>query len=485
MSVLNRAAVELRLFDMARQHVPPEFFANRPQPGPILPDLVPTCGHGPSRGPPVFWNEFLCEPRDKLLQTALLHTEEATVEWEYLCNETNILDRLCKSVEYYRNPEVGQTSACFWECAADQLQLSAHNVSVADVKARCLRWLREKGERYAMGPDCSLPLPPDTPALLDDGSDHGTRCTLGEYVKAARGLSWSEYVDRLERPETWADVLCLFALSEAFGCTIVVLSKTFPYPDFCCRFGKGEGPLLLFANWKGVQFRSLMPRDRWDELYERMKKEKGLEKLDHRLYAGLLRYQDRTDEAIVHSRLETERDPKSLVGHHTWSIVLSDKFRAEEAMQHYLAQLEIAPDHPHSYNGVGTTLHDMRRYEEAILFYKVCVACLLFVFLKHYHKGATVFQPAQQVQPLEPESRLFASEAVRRRRARAPAAAVDASDGPQLVRLLHGAAQRHEEARARRVLFPCSGCRGAVAARLALASRAGPHLLQGVRQGGL
>ncbi len=39
-------------------------------------------------------------------------------------------------------------------------------------------------------------------------------------------------------------------------------------------------------------------------------------------------------------------------------------------MQHYLAQLEIAPDHPHSYNGVGTTLHDMRRYEDAIFFYK-------------------------------------------------------------------------------------------------------------------
>ncbi len=374
MNGLNRATVEQRLFELARKHVPPEFFASRPTAGPPQPDLLPTCGHGAGGGRPVFWTEFLCEPRDKLLQTALMHAEEAMVEWEYLCNETNILDRLCKSVEFYRNPEVGQTPACFWECAADQLQRRspAHaKVTAAEVKCRCLRWMREEGEGHAMGPDCSLPLPPGAPVPeVDDGVDRGTRCTLGEYVAAARGLAWREYVDRLERPETWADVLCLFALSEEFSCTVVVCSKTFPYPDFCCRFGGGEGPQLLLAHWKGVQFRSVLPRDEWDQLYERMKREKGLERLDHRLYAGLLRYQDRAEEAIAHCKLEVERDARSLVGHHTWSIVLSDNFRAEEAMQHYLAQLEIAPDHPHSYNGVGTTLHDMRRYEDAIFFYK-------------------------------------------------------------------------------------------------------------------
>ncbi len=174
----------------------------------------------------------------------------------------------------------------------------------------------------------------------------------------------------MERSETWADVLCLFALAEEFACTVVVCSKTFPFPEFCTRFGSGEGAQLLLAHWKGVQFRSMLPREEWNRVYEAKKAEKGVEAMDHRLYAGLLRYQDRTEEAILHCTFEVQRDPKSLVGHHTWSIVLSDNFRAEEAMQHYLSQLEIAPDHPHSYNGVGTTLHDLRRYDDAIFFYK-------------------------------------------------------------------------------------------------------------------
>jgi tetratricopeptide (TPR) repeat protein len=114
----------------------------------------------------------------------------------------------------------------------------------------------------------------------------------------------------------------------------------------------------------------MLGRDEWEINYQKMIREKGLDRLNHQLYAGLLRYQDRTDEAILHCQIEVQRNPRSLVGHHTWAIVLSDKFRAEEAMQHYLAQLEISPNHPHSYNGVGTTLHDLRRHEDAIFFYQ-------------------------------------------------------------------------------------------------------------------
>ena len=39
-------------------------------------------------------------------------------------------------------------------------------------------------------------------------------------------------------------------------------------------------------------------------------------------------------------------------------------------MGHYLEQLQISPEHPHSFNGIGTTLHDGRRYEDAIFFYQ-------------------------------------------------------------------------------------------------------------------
>lgn len=150
-----------------------------------------------------------------------------------------------------------------------------------------------------------------------------------------------------------------------------------------------------------------------------LKQERGLAALNHRLYAGLLRYQDRTEgsvaarmagmpryslvhsvflaDAILHCQIETRTNPTSLVGHHTWGIVLSDNFRAEEAMQHYLSQLRISPDHPHSYNGVGTTLHDLRRYEDAIFFYKVQVRLLVgaSTALRSLCRVAARVQPAQ------------------------------------------------------------------------------------------
>ncbi len=92
-------------------------------------------------------------------------------------------------------------------------------------------------------------------------------------------------------------------------------------------------------------------------------------------------------DAIIHCQIETRNNPTSLVGHHTWGIVLSDNFRSKEAMQHYLSQLRISADHPHSYNGVGTTLHDLRRYEDAVFFYKVqarvcmCVCVCVCVYV--------------------------------------------------------------------------------------------------------
>jgi tetratricopeptide (TPR) repeat protein len=196
------------------------------------------------------------------------------------------------------------------------------------------------------------------------------RCTLGQYVEAAFGLSWDAWLQRLAQPNTWADAVVLFGVSEAFNCCIVVCSKMFPAPDFFVRFGENSGPELLLSHWQGFQFRSMIPKHEWDELYEEVKALRGVKGMDHRLYSGLLRYQERTEEAILHCQMEIEDHPNSLVGHHTWSIVLSDSFQSGPAMQHYLSQLEIAPNHPHSYNGVGTTLHDLRRFEEAIFFYK-------------------------------------------------------------------------------------------------------------------
>lgn len=219
-----------------------------------------------------------------------------------------------------------------------------------------------------MGPDCSLPV---AVPVADDGVDHGTRCTLGEYVRARWALDWASYC-ALKAAEGWGDELSLFAVSAALQCTVYVCSKTFPYPEFFCQFGD-SGPCLLLGHWqqRTHQFRSLLRKDHWEVEYARLKRERGITHLRHRLYAGMLRYQERSEETIEHCRMEIAEAPLSLVGHHTWAIVLSDNFRAEEAMQHYLCQLLIQPDHPHSYNGIGTTLHDQRRYEDAIFYYQV------------------------------------------------------------------------------------------------------------------
>lgn len=342
-------------------------------------DIRPTCGRGGLGGG--YWRDFHCEPRDKLLQSVevdqgldLVGTDTLVEEYEYLCNETNILDRLFKAYDFYRNPEVGQSRRdCLWEVCADQLNRATKGSSftVDEVRNKCLNWLRAN-QHFPMGPDCSLPTTATTSMGNDDDdeSDRGIRCTLGEYVKARWGLEWSAWVDLKERDS--CDVLCLWAVAECFSCIIYVCSKTFPYPDFFCKFGQA-GPSLLVAHWQKKRhfFRSLIPKAQWEELYARVKQERGIAKMNHRLYAGLLRYQDRAEDAVEHCKMEIQNCPDSLVGHHTWAIVLSDNFKSEEAMQHYLAQLLINPGHPHSYNGVGTTLHDMRRYEEAIFFYKM------------------------------------------------------------------------------------------------------------------
>ncbi len=97
--------------------------------------------------------------------------------------------------------QVGQSSDCLWECCADQLNRSETGrdtrprVSTELLKGKCIDWLRAH-EHYAMGLDCSLPTAQPVP---DDGADHGTRCTLGEYVRARWGLAWHAYVDAMAR----------------------------------------------------------------------------------------------------------------------------------------------------------------------------------------------------------------------------------------------------------------------------------------------
>lgn len=102
-----------------------------------LVDIVPTCGRNAGPSPPCYWQDFLCEPRDKLLQAMVVGPEgdpsarDAQAEFEYLCNETNIIDRvrracivcechaangaapqLFKSYDYFRNPEVMSATLC-------------------------------------------------------------------------------------------------------------------------------------------------------------------------------------------------------------------------------------------------------------------------------------------------------------------------------------------------------------------------------------
>jgi hypothetical protein len=245
-----------------------------------LRDLIPTCGRTPDH-PASFWRDFLCEPRDKLLQSMAVSPDfdglspVPLTEYEYLCNETNILDRLFKAYDYYRNPEVGQTRDCLWECCADQLNralgVGGSPLTTELVKGKCLDWLR-RNAHHRMGPDCSLPVAEPVP---DDGCDHGTRCTLGEYVQARWGLEWTQYVDMKMRG--CADPLCLWAVAEVFGCIIFVCSKTFPYPDFFVKFGQA-GPSLLLGHWQKGQhfFRSLIGKDDWDTLYKRARAERGL-----------------------------------------------------------------------------------------------------------------------------------------------------------------------------------------------------------------
>jgi hypothetical protein len=214
--------------------------------------------------------------------------------------------------------------------------------------------------------------------------DLGTRCTLEEYVVAG-GLTWNDFVDRMAKPETWGDVLCLFAVPQVFNCSVVVCSKTFPFADFCCRFGD-DGPELILAHWKEVQFRSVLQRDEWDVLYQQKKREKGLAGLDHRLYSGLLRYQDRTEEAILHCQLEVQRDAKSLVGHHTWAIVLSDKFRADEVFSanlRFTFYICFAFGNSIVFASSLHILHLFRAFENSIVFASlhICVFTKLTCFL--------------------------------------------------------------------------------------------------------
>lgn len=102
-SSLNRTAVERRLREVAVRAAGARLDeAVKPPGDPALfesVDVIPTCGRTPR--PARYWRDFLCEPVDKLLQTAVVapgagRDVEAPVDYEYLCNETNVLDRLFK-----------------------------------------------------------------------------------------------------------------------------------------------------------------------------------------------------------------------------------------------------------------------------------------------------------------------------------------------------------------------------------------------------
>lgn len=93
--MLGRAALEEKLFALARAHVPAEFFSSKTEEMARVPDMVPVCGQNPTGGRLQYWMDFLLEPADKLLQTCrATEAMEARIEYEYLSNETNILDRL-------------------------------------------------------------------------------------------------------------------------------------------------------------------------------------------------------------------------------------------------------------------------------------------------------------------------------------------------------------------------------------------------------
>jgi hypothetical protein len=98
------------------------------------------------------------------------------------------------------------------------------------VKRACIDWLRQHGD-FAMGPDCSLPVIEGT-VFADALSDQGKRCSLREYARAVwPNSSWEDFVARMERPGVYADPLCLFAVAEVYGCSVVVCSKTFPFAE--------------------------------------------------------------------------------------------------------------------------------------------------------------------------------------------------------------------------------------------------------------
>jgi hypothetical protein len=93
---------------------------------------------------------------------------------------------------------------------------------------------------------------------------------------------------------------------------VALCAKIFPYPDFFCHFGPSP-VCAVVALFQGFQFRSLLARRDWEALYQ-SRLESGIENLSHQLYAGLLRYQEKTEEAIHHCQLEIAANPQSLIG---------------------------------------------------------------------------------------------------------------------------------------------------------------------------
>ena len=248
---MNRVAVEKALWEIAKTSDPNNLRQRKIREEDIeMAVLTPNCG---SQQPPrYYWKDYPCEVFDLLLQTTLIAKQNGAspcvVEFEYLNDQTNVIDRKFKSFEWYRNPEVGQSCHCLWDCVADQLtRRGGLTLEGATVKSKCVAWMTAN-ENYTMPEDCSLP------------HSQNVRCTLGQYCEAAYDMSWQRYVESIAQEDGWGDVLCLFAIVEVFQCSLVVCSKLFPYADFFVRLGEDHGPELLLGHWDCVQFRSIITR---------------------------------------------------------------------------------------------------------------------------------------------------------------------------------------------------------------------------------
>lgn len=162
-SKLNVRQLEAQLRDVTLKHLGfdgncTEFVVKRMESYPSVEDLEqgdfqeihPRCGRsGHEDG--FFWNQFYLEPLDKFLLSLekfeASHGQDVRVpEWDYLCNETNILDRAFRAYDFYRNASLVPDRNCLFQALSDQLS-GAFRVRVkANLSVVLLSWLGRYGD---------------------------------------------------------------------------------------------------------------------------------------------------------------------------------------------------------------------------------------------------------------------------------------------------------------------------------------------------